>query len=129
MSYPMLERINAPGELKNLPATDMPALGEELRQLLIKSVAETGGPLSASRGGGALPGALPRTAAPPPPAAGGGPFLVCRGATRPPRLKRAPRRRNILAGGGARLFRRGQLLVMVGTGVSSASSSALGLAR
>ncbi len=24
MSYPLLERINAPGEIKNLPASDMP---------------------------------------------------------------------------------------------------------
>ena len=28
MSYPLLERINAPGEIKNLPASDMPALCE-----------------------------------------------------------------------------------------------------
>ena len=42
MSYPLLERINAPGEIKNLPASDMPALCEEIRQFLIKSVSETG---------------------------------------------------------------------------------------
>ena len=36
MSYPLLERINAPGEIKNLPASDMPALCEEIRQFLIK---------------------------------------------------------------------------------------------
>jgi len=47
MSYPLLERINAPGEIKNLPASDMPALCEEIRQFLIKSVSETGGHLSA----------------------------------------------------------------------------------
>ena len=45
MSYPLLERINAPGEIKNLPASDMPALCEEIRQFLIKSVSETGGHL------------------------------------------------------------------------------------
>ena len=28
MSYPLLERINAPGEIKNLPADEMPALCE-----------------------------------------------------------------------------------------------------
>ena len=43
MSYPLLERINAPGEIKNLPMTDTPALCEEIRQFLIKSVSETGG--------------------------------------------------------------------------------------
>ena len=32
MSYPLLERINAPGEIKNLPADEMPALCEEIRQ-------------------------------------------------------------------------------------------------
>ena len=37
MSYPLLERINAPGEIKNLPADEMPALCEEIRQFLIKS--------------------------------------------------------------------------------------------
>ena len=35
MSYPLLERINAPGAIKNLPASDMPALCEEIRQFLI----------------------------------------------------------------------------------------------
>lgn len=50
MSYPLLERINAPGEIKNLPMTDMPALCEEIRQFLIKSVSETGGHLSSNLG-------------------------------------------------------------------------------
>jgi deoxyxylulose-5-phosphate synthase len=50
MSYPLLERINAPGEIKNLPASDMPALCEEIRQFLIKSVSETGGHLSSNLG-------------------------------------------------------------------------------
>ena len=46
----MLERINAPGEIKTLPASDMPALCEEIRQFLIKSVSETGGHLSSNLG-------------------------------------------------------------------------------
>ena len=50
MSYPLLERINAPGEIKNLPADEMPALCEEIRQFLIKSVSETGGHLSSNLG-------------------------------------------------------------------------------
>ena len=50
MSYPLLERINAPGEIKNLPMSDMPALCEEIRQFLIKSVSETGGHLSSNLG-------------------------------------------------------------------------------
>ena len=50
MSYPLLERINAPGEIKNLPASDMPTLCEEIRQFLIKSVSETGGHLSSNLG-------------------------------------------------------------------------------
>lgn len=50
MSYPLLERINAPGEIKNLPASDMPALCEEIRQFLIKSVSETMGHLSSNLG-------------------------------------------------------------------------------
>ena len=52
MSYPLLERINAPGEIKNLPADEMPALCEEIRQFLIKSVSETGGHLSSNLGVG-----------------------------------------------------------------------------
>ena len=39
-----------PGEIKNLPASDMPALCEEIRQFLIKSVSETGGHLSSNLG-------------------------------------------------------------------------------
>ena len=50
MSYPLLERINAPGEIKNMPLSDMPALCEEIRQFLIKSVSETGGHLSSNLG-------------------------------------------------------------------------------
>ena len=60
MSYPLLERINAPGEIKNLPASDMPALCEEIRQFLIKSVSETGGHLSSNLGGVELTVALHR---------------------------------------------------------------------
>jgi len=50
MSYPLLERINAPGDVKKIDAADLPALCEEIRQFLIQSVSATGGHLSPNLG-------------------------------------------------------------------------------
>ena len=40
MSYPLLERINAPGEIKICPQTRCPPCARKFRQFLIKSVSE-----------------------------------------------------------------------------------------
>ena len=50
MSYPLLERIHAPGDVKLLSDRELPALCEEIRQFLITSVSETGGHLSSNLG-------------------------------------------------------------------------------
>ena len=46
MQTDLLDKIQAPGDIKNLPAEDMPALCEEIRNFLIRSVTATGGHLS-----------------------------------------------------------------------------------
>ena len=48
--YPLLDRINSPVALRQLPEGALPALAEELRQFLIHSVGRTGGHLAASLG-------------------------------------------------------------------------------
>lgn len=50
MTYPLLERIQAPGDVKLLAEKDMPQLCEEIRQFLIQSVTSTGGHLSSNLG-------------------------------------------------------------------------------
>ena len=50
MSYPLLETINLPADLRQLPRESLPALAEELRTFLIDSVARTGGHLSSNLG-------------------------------------------------------------------------------
>ncbi len=50
MTYPLLERIQAPGDVKLLAEKDMPQLCEEVRQFLIQSVTSTGGHLSSNLG-------------------------------------------------------------------------------
>ncbi len=48
--YPLLETIDTPEQLRQLPASDLPMLAAELRRFLIHSVAKTGGHLSAGLG-------------------------------------------------------------------------------
>lgn len=50
MDYPLLERIQAPGDVKLLAESDLPQLCEEIRQFLIQSVTSTGGHLSSNLG-------------------------------------------------------------------------------
>ena len=50
MDYPLLERIQAPGDVKFLTGNDLPQLCEEIRQFLIQSVTSTGGHLSSNLG-------------------------------------------------------------------------------
>jgi len=47
---PLLDRIRTPGELRQLDATQLPQLAEELRQETITAVAKTGGHLGAGLG-------------------------------------------------------------------------------
>ena len=49
-SYPLLETIETPRQLRKIPTTDLPLLAAELRRFLIHSVAKTGGHLSAGLG-------------------------------------------------------------------------------
>jgi 1-deoxy-D-xylulose-5-phosphate synthase len=50
MSYPLLEAINDPADLRQLEREQLPALAEELRAFLLDSVARTGGHLSSNLG-------------------------------------------------------------------------------
>jgi len=50
MSYPLLDTINLPAELRALPRESLAQLAEELRGFLIDSVARTGGHLSSNLG-------------------------------------------------------------------------------
>ena len=61
MTYPLLERIQAPGDVKLLAEKDLPNLCEEIRQFLIQSVSSTGGHLSSNLGVVELTVALHRT--------------------------------------------------------------------
>ena len=46
----LLETINSPADLKKLPVSDLPALAEEIRTLIVRVVSETGGHLASSLG-------------------------------------------------------------------------------
>jgi 1-deoxy-D-xylulose-5-phosphate synthase len=48
--YPLLERINAPADLRALERRDLDALATELRAFLIESISRTGGHLSSNLG-------------------------------------------------------------------------------
>ena len=61
MKYPLLDRIQAPGDVKLLAETDLPRLCEEIRRFLIRSVSSTGGHLSSNLGVVELTVALHRT--------------------------------------------------------------------
>lgn len=50
MTYPLLERIQAPGDVKLLSEKELPELCEEIRRFLIQSVTATGGHLSSNLG-------------------------------------------------------------------------------
>jgi 1-deoxy-D-xylulose-5-phosphate synthase len=50
MSYPLLETIADPADLRQMPREHLPALAEELRAFLLDSVAKTGGHLSSNLG-------------------------------------------------------------------------------
>ena len=50
MRYPLLSRINRPGDVKKLMPEELPVLCEEIRSFLIESVSATGGHLSSNLG-------------------------------------------------------------------------------
>ena len=56
----MLETINSPADLKAIPEGDLPALAEEIRETIIKTVSKTGGHLSSNLGAVELDIALHR---------------------------------------------------------------------
>ncbi|MDP2001249.1 MAG: 1-deoxy-D-xylulose-5-phosphate synthase N-terminal domain-containing protein, partial [Rhodoferax sp.] len=49
-SYPLLNSINAPADLRRLPRAELDALAAELRAFLLSSVSKTGGHLSSNLG-------------------------------------------------------------------------------
>jgi 1-deoxy-D-xylulose-5-phosphate synthase len=49
-SYPLLESVNSPTDLRELQRAQLPTLAAELRQFLLNSVATTGGHLSSNLG-------------------------------------------------------------------------------
>ena len=49
-TYPLLEKINSPADLRKLPETRLPALAKELRQFLIHTVSTRGGHFAAGLG-------------------------------------------------------------------------------
>jgi len=49
-SYPLLESIDSPADLRALPREQLPQLAEELRGFLVESVSRTGGHLSSNLG-------------------------------------------------------------------------------
>ena len=46
----MLEKIQKPNDIKNIPAEDLPALAEEIRSFIIESLSKTGGHLASNLG-------------------------------------------------------------------------------
>ncbi len=50
MTYPLLEAINAPADLRGLGREQLPAVVDELRRFLLDSVSRTGGHLSSNLG-------------------------------------------------------------------------------
>ena len=49
-AYPLLESIDSPATLRQLPRTELPRLAAELRNFLVESVSKTGGHLSSNLG-------------------------------------------------------------------------------
>ena len=50
MSYPLLQTINSPADLRRLPRCDLPKLADELRAYVLDSVSQTGGHLGSNLG-------------------------------------------------------------------------------
>ncbi|MGE5467193.1 MAG: 1-deoxy-D-xylulose-5-phosphate synthase [Ignavibacteria bacterium] len=50
MSFPLLETVDSPAALRQLPREQLPALAEELRAFLVESVSKTGGHLASNLG-------------------------------------------------------------------------------
>jgi len=50
LSYPLLNTINSPGDLRRLPRVDLPRLADELRAYVLDSVSQTGGHLGSNLG-------------------------------------------------------------------------------
>jgi 1-deoxy-D-xylulose-5-phosphate synthase len=50
MTWPLLDTLNSPADLRALPPADLPKLAEELRAFLVESVAQTGGHLASNLG-------------------------------------------------------------------------------
>ncbi len=49
-SYPLLEQINSPADVKSLPENALPQLAEEARRCLLNTVSKTGGHLASNLG-------------------------------------------------------------------------------
>jgi 1-deoxy-D-xylulose-5-phosphate synthase len=49
-SFPLLERVNTPDDLRRLDEAELPQLAQELRRFLIETVSKTGGHLAAGLG-------------------------------------------------------------------------------
>lgn len=49
-AYPMLQKVNAPSDLRNLSRSELKALSDELRAYVLDSVSKTGGHLSSNLG-------------------------------------------------------------------------------
>ena len=49
-AYPLLQKVNAPSDLRSMPRSDLKALSEELRAYVLDSVSKTGGHLSSNLG-------------------------------------------------------------------------------
>src|SRR5262245_13331984 len=48
--YPLLSRIDTPADLRRLPASDLPAVADELREFLVQTVSQMGGHFAAGLG-------------------------------------------------------------------------------
>ena len=58
-TYPLLETVDSPADLRKVDRSQLPQLVRELRAFLLKSVASTGGHLSSNLGPVELKVALP----------------------------------------------------------------------
>ena len=47
----MLEKIQKPNDIKKIPADQLPALADEIREFIIESLSKTGGHLASNLGG------------------------------------------------------------------------------
>ncbi len=48
--YPLLDKIHAPADLRSLPMSDLKALADEIRSMIIETVSQNGGHLASSLG-------------------------------------------------------------------------------